>query len=287
MNTRQYYFDALPLRPPLQPFESFTSYLTRVAVANGRRRHSQVHPFLGEYRRISHFADYPPRSFGMLPVITTYSESELLKTTFYHVGKKFGRVYDSPWLARFLSDVVASSLRYCPLCLQEALFYPLIWRFLPLVGCPKHACRLLEHCGHCGRPVSIFPSPFRMGMCPTCGGDLRKCISSGLTEVELLGVTTASREIEFLLCPQPWETTEPALREKLGQEFMLLRYIKQSNRKDASAEVGLTQGTLQAIELGQRKSKGATLRWYFKYASYLAHGSLICWTVFQNAVRLR
>ena len=121
MNTRQYYFDTLPLHPPPQPFESFTSYLTRVAVANGRRRHSQVHPFLGEYRRISHFADYPPRSFGILPVITTYSESELLKTTFYHVGKKFGRVDDLPWPTRFLSGVIASSLRYCPLCLQEAL----------------------------------------------------------------------------------------------------------------------------------------------------------------------
>ncbi len=233
------------------------------------RRYSQVNPFFGEYHRISTFADYPPRSFGMLPVITICSESELLRTTFYHVGKKFGRLYDSPWLAGFVSGVVASSLRYCPLCLQEALYYSLAWRFLPLMGCPKHACRLLEHCGHCGCPVSIFPSPFRMGICPACGGDLRKCISSGLTEVELLGVTTASREIEFLLCPHPWETTEPAFREKLGQEFMLLRYNKQLKRKDVSAETGLSTGTLETIELGQHGSKGATLRWYFKYASYL------------------
>ncbi len=269
MNTVYYYFETLPLRPPLQPFESFTSYLTRVAAANGMRRYSQLNPFFGEYRSISSFADYPPRSFGMLPVITIFSETELLRTTFFHVGKKFGRLYDSPWLARFLSGVVASSLRYCPLCLQEALYYSLVWRFLPLMGCPKHACRLLEHCGHCGCPVSIFPAPFRMGICPTCGEDLRKCISSGLTEVELLGVTTASREIEFLLCPHPWETTEPAFQEKLGQEFMLLRYNKQLKRMDVSAETALSKGTLEAIELGNSGSSGATLRWYFKYASYL------------------
>ena len=269
MHTTIYYFDALPLHPPIQPFESFTSYLTRVAEANGMRKYSQLNPFFEEYRSISSFADYPPRSFGMLPVMTTCGESELLRTTFYHVGKKFGRVYDSPWLAGFLSGVVASTLRYCPHCLQEALYYSLAWRFLPLVGCPKHACRLLEHCGHCGCPVAIFPAPFRMGICPTCGGDLRECISSGLDDVELLGVTVVSREIEFLLCPHPWETTEPALREKLGQEFMLLRYNKLLKRMDVCAETALPKETLEAIELGQHGSKGASLRWYFKYASYL------------------
>jgi len=269
MNMIHYCFDTLRLRPPLQPFESFTSYLTRVAEANGMRRYSQLNPFFGEYHRISSFADYPPRSFGMLPDITVCSESELLRTTFYHVGKKFGRVYDSPWLAGFLSGVVASSLRYCSLCLQEAFYYSLTWRFLPLMGCPKHACRLLEHCGHCGCLVSIFSPPFRMGICSTCRGDLRKCISSGLTEVELLGVTTASREIEFLLSPHPWETTEPALREKLGQEFMLLRYTKQVKRMDVCAETALSMATLEAIELGQHSSGRAILRGYVKYAGSL------------------
>ncbi len=259
----------LPLRPQPQPLESFTSYLTRVAEANGKRRYSQLNPFFEEYRNISSFADYPPRSFGMLPLITNCGESELLRTTFYHVGMKFGRLYDSPWLAGFLSGLIASSLRYCPLCLQEALYYPLAWRFLLLIGCPKHVCRLLEHCGHCSCPVSIFPSPFRMGICPTCGGDLRECISSGLTKVELLGVTAGSREIEFLLRPHPRETTEPALREKLGQEFMLLRYKKQLKRIDISARTDLSKRILEAIELGQSSSSGTTLRWYFEYANYL------------------
>src|SRR5258708_708111 len=140
MDTANYYFDTLPLHPRPQQLESFTSYLIRIAEANGIRRYSQLNPFFGEYRSISSFADYPPRSFGMLPVITNCGETELLKTTFYHVGKKFGKLYDSPWLAKFLSGVVASSLRYCPFCLQEALYYPLPWRFLPLAGCPKHAC---------------------------------------------------------------------------------------------------------------------------------------------------
>ncbi|SRR6266849_5941041 len=125
MEIARYYFETLPLCPQPQPLESFTSYLTRVAGTNGMRRYSQLNPFIEGYRRITNFADYPPRSLGMLPAITLCGETELLRTTFYHVGKKFERIHDSRWLARFLSEVVASSLRYCPLCLQEAVYYSL------------------------------------------------------------------------------------------------------------------------------------------------------------------
>ena len=156
-----------------------------------------------------------------------------------------------------------------PLCLQDSLYYSLVWRFLPLQGCPKHACHLLDHCGHCGCQVPIFPAPFHMGYCPTCGGDLRDCISTGLTEVELLGEAAASREIEFLLCPQSWETIDPAFQEKIGQEFILHRYNKQLKQMDVIAEIALSKGILRAIELGHSGFKRATLRWYFMYAGYL------------------
>lgn len=284
MNSIQYYFDTFPLRPPLQPFESFTSYLIRVAEANGKRKYSQLKPFFGEIYHISKLADYPLRSFGMLPTMTNNSESELLRTTFYHVEKKFGRAYDFLRMSNFLSGVIASSLRYCPLCLQEALYYSLVWRFLPLKGCPKHACHLLEHCGHCGCPVPIFPAPFRMGICPTCGGDLRDCIPSGLTEIELLGEAAASREIEFLLCSHQWETTDSAFQEKIGQEFMLHRYNKQLNQTDVIAEIELTKGILTSIELGQNGSKRATLRWYLLYARYLG---IPLSHIFMNALQRR
>ena len=158
-----YYFDTLPLRPRPQPLESFTSYLTRIAQANGISRLSGLNAFFGDYSHISSFADYPPRSFGMLPTLAAHSEAELLATTFYHAGKKFGRVYQPRFLARFFSGLIASSLRFCPLCLQEDLFYRLTWRFLSLRGCPKHACRLLEQCSYCGCPIPIFASPLRIG----------------------------------------------------------------------------------------------------------------------------
>src|SRR2546425_6504953 len=125
MDIALYYFDTLPLHPRPRPLESFTSYLTRIAEANGISPLSGLKAFFGDYSHISSFADYPPRSFGMLPMLVTHSEDELFETTFYHAGKKFGRVCQPRSLASFFSGLIASSLRFCPLCLQEDLYYRL------------------------------------------------------------------------------------------------------------------------------------------------------------------
>jgi hypothetical protein len=86
-----------------------------------------------------------------------------------------------------------------------------------------------------------------------------------LTEEELWRVTLASQEIEFLLCPHPSEFTETALLERVGKEFMLLRYDKHLKRKDASHLTEIRERILEAIEVGH----GATLRFYIEYATFL------------------
>lgn len=268
MDTAVYYFDTLPLRPRPQPLESFTSYLTRVAEANGKRYLSHLKPYIDLYVNISHFADYPPHSFGKLPTLTSCSESELLRTTFFHAGKKFSRLYHSRLLANFLIGLIAPTLRYCPFCLQDDPYYSLVWRFLPLGGCPKHACDLLEICGHCERQVPIFSSPLRIGICPACNKDLRLCTSSSLTEKKLQEVSMTFREIEFLLSPCSWETTEPFFLEKLGMEFSLLRHEKQLKPLDVIKQTTLSWRTLEAIEYGQSDTDRASLRWYLEYAHY-------------------
>jgi len=269
MEIARYYFEMLPLRPRPHPLESFTSYLTRIAKANGIRNLSRLKPFIDQYVKISHFADYSPHSFGRLPTLTNNSESELLRTTFFHAGMKFGRLYHSRSLASFLIGLIAPSLRYCPFCLQDDPYYSLVWRFLPVRGCPKHACDLLEICGHCERLVPLFSSPLRVGICPACNKDLRLCIPSSLTEEKLQEVSITFNEIEFLLSPCFWETTEPFFLEKLGMEFSLLRQEKQLKLIDVIKQTTLSWRTLEAIEYGQSNTDRASLRWYIEYAHYL------------------
>src|SRR6266700_679889 len=89
-----YFFDTLPIHPPPEPLESFTSYLTRLAEANSLKTMSSLAFtcfFDQKSKSIRWQKDNPPASFGMLPAAAKCSISSLLGTTFYHLGKKFER----------------------------------------------------------------------------------------------------------------------------------------------------------------------------------------------------
>ena len=133
-----YYFDTLPVHPQPAYLESLTSYLTRLAEANGlatiRHLFKLCFP-TGPVRLSFQTGDFPPASFGGLPTLTQCTEERLLATTFYHLGKKFNRVLQPRPLAQFLSGGIAYRfLRYCPLCVAERGYYSLLWRFLVVEG---------------------------------------------------------------------------------------------------------------------------------------------------------
>ena len=106
--TGVYYFDVLPSHPQPEPLESLTSYLARLAVANQLRSMWQlltlcfpndVRPRLNIHNR-----DFPPVSFGTLPIVAQCSEADLLAMTFGHLGQKFGRPPHARSLTRFFDD---------------------------------------------------------------------------------------------------------------------------------------------------------------------------------------
>src|SRR5258708_32507555 len=95
-----YYFETLPLHPRPARMELFTSYLTRLAKANGMGgivdlllaasfpgKHSKYHV----KERSQSLTENSVSSFGTLPIISHCSEETLRATTFFHVGRKFGR----------------------------------------------------------------------------------------------------------------------------------------------------------------------------------------------------
>src|SRR5579871_1135197 len=150
------YLDRLPLHPQPEPLESFSSYLLRLTEANEHRRYSDLsHLFSIPTSTFFQIADYPLRSFGVLPKRTGCSLDRLLATTLFHVAKKFRRSTLPLFFARFFAGSLGNFLRYCPACLKEAPYYSLLWRFLALPGCDTHQLRLLEQCGHCGSQIPL------------------------------------------------------------------------------------------------------------------------------------
>ncbi len=271
-DTPKYYFDVLPIHPPPERLESLTSYLTRLADTNGIDSVGALaaicspHLNLGGLRRLN---DYPPTSFEKLQIVSMCPDAILWRTTFLHIAKKFGRSIEHHSLANFFRDCVSSSLRYCPLCLAEEPYYSLTWRFFLLQGCYKHYCKLLNECSHCGCAVPLLTETLKIGICPACGGDLRKCTPAPLTEKEQQDVLMTVPEIEYLLSPQPFETLSSSTPNALGREFALIRQNKHLTLAQVSAKIGISVTGLSALECGYIGSRTVSFPRYLKYAVHL------------------
>lgn len=269
----RYYFDTLPLHPPPGPLESLTSYLTRLAELNYiYHPYAILSNFLG---KTTNQADYAPVSFGRMPFVAACEEACLLRTTFYHLVKKFGCKGDPIATEHFLRGTLSQGLRYCPRCVEEHGYYSLIWRFLCLPGCVEHGCWLVDRCGHCGQALPLFTAPLKIGFCPKCKGNLRTCLAEQMPQRETLVTQTRFRDLEFLLTPHPCEDSAPQLLASLGWQYAQLRQKKQLRQVDVDTQLGFQSVVALKIEhgavLGTRSLPNHRLLFqrYIKYADLL------------------
>jgi transcriptional regulator with XRE-family HTH domain len=266
----QYYFETLPLHPRPKCLESFTSYLTRLAEANGLSSMEALAStcFFDQYVRTMRWQkDNPPVSFGQLPIAASCDPSTLLATTFFHLGKKFERPGLPQSLSHFLSGAIARFLRYCPQCIAETPYYRLTWRFLLLSGCVRHNSMLLNTCGHCDHSIPIFTSPFKIGTCPNCRGDLRLCQAASLTTEEHNAAVAYAQELEFLLSPQPWEAYANAKR--MGAYFADLRQKRHLTILEVAKLIGTTRHGVEAVEYGNIGASSSPFERYIRYTQFL------------------
>lgn len=270
-----YYFEALPVHPHPEYLESLTSYLTLLAEINGlsSMRSLAAVCFPGQnVETISRLEDYRPFSFGTLPIATRCPLSALLATTFFYLGRKFERHRLSQSFSHFLSAVSARSLRYCPQCIAECPYYRLTWRFLFLSGCARHHNVLLDTCGHCGYSIPIFTSPFRIGFCPHCRGDLRLCWAANLTTEEFKSTVNYTHELEFLLSHQPLETYVNL--ENVDAYLADLRQKKPLTAVEVANFIETTRQGAGAVEYEYIGSIGSPIKRYVRYTQFLLNDIL-------------
>jgi hypothetical protein len=270
-----YYFDVLPLRPYPETFESLTSYLMRLAEKNGLHRFSSLHELIAVTAySTSQLTDY---SFSFLKVLAdrvNCSESRLLITTMYYLGRKFSRT-NSHTLSSFFKGSLGEYLRYCPLCISEKSYYNLTWRFLVLKGCSVHGRRFLDSCGLCGKSIPLFVLPAKIGICPYCSRDLRYCRTSVLSEKEMEEVKLRAGDLEYLLSPQYCEQKD-SVQRAIGLQLEALRQEKHISREQAARELALPLSSFKFLEWEHTEKSGWSLQWnqaqlqmYFAYADYL------------------
>ena len=264
----------LPLHPQPQPLESFTSYMLRLAEANGLQSISQLITLVGIPQRrqasLCNSPDYPaPSYYAGLAQITGCPEERLLQTTFHSLVQRFGRSTYPHSLHRFLRESLASSLRYCPACLAscDPPYYSLLWRFLVLPGCTEHGVRLLDQCGHCGSLLLLLTSPPQLARCPTCQGDLRTGPQTHLSDEVLLPTHRHTQDLKMLLSPLQ-RPLEEAQAKVIGKQCMALRRRQELSITEVASLTGQKRSVIMDIE--QVSSLRASLDDYMRYADALS-----------------
>lgn len=262
------YLDVLPAHPRPQPLESLTSYLRRVALANGLRTITSLAYLMRVSKPRLLLRDLPVVALNRLARLTGCSVSQCLSLTFYHLGWKFNR---SRTVGRFLVNSISSTLRYCPDCLAENGYYALTWSFPWLEGCPRHGLRLLERCGHCGGMIDLTMPRLvvrSITHCPECAGDLRRCIAPTLAVLDQQTCACREEALTYLLTPQPWQSENPWVAAAARQRLGFVR-LKQGITAPALMQQSvLRQNAILAIENETLSGTGETFQDYLRFADY-------------------
>ncbi len=262
----------LPLRPRPQPFESMSSYIIRLAEANGLQSINELGALAGgmtfSYLKSP---DYPAAAYPGLAQITGYPEKRWFDMTFFHLLQHFGCAMNRYSLHKFFQGSLASSLRYCPVCLAEhtPAYYSLLWRFLMLPGCIEHGVRFLNQCGHCGSPLPLLRDLPQLTRCPTCQGDLRTCEPSRLSDDEVEPTGRHTNDLKMLLSPLQ-KHLEKAQAKLIGKRYQLLRQRRDLWIPEVASLMRRDTSIVRDIDYVSR-FRQASLDDYIRYADILGY----------------
>ena len=270
VNRERAIWKVLPLHPHPKVLESMTSYITRLAQANGFQSISELGALAGgmSLSRMKESPDYPAAAYPGLAQITGYPQERWFDMTFFHLAPRFGCAMNPNSLHSFLAGSLAPSLRYCPICLAEhpPTHYSLLWRFLVLPGCTLHGVGFLDQCGHCQSPLPLLRSLPQLPFCPTCQGDLRTCKPLPLNDNSLELTRRRTNDLKTLLTPSLRPQKEQA--KLIGKQFQLLRQQRDLWILEVARLLGRDRSVVRDIDYVNR-FRQATLGDYIQYADVL------------------
>jgi transcriptional regulator with XRE-family HTH domain len=254
MDSDNFLFDLLPVRPRVEAHESLTSFLLRLTIANGYQTTSNLWMHL--LGQGCHFQvrtlDYPPPALRAVLRALSHGEEDMLGATFHYLLPHLGiRKVTTRSLTGFLRGSIGYTLRYCPICLAERQMHQLTWRFLALRGCSKHQCALHECCDHCGDALPLLSTPDSFGYCPSCGMALSAACMIPLRGLELEKTRFIEHELRSWLSPVKWSEAEyPSNATDLGAKISALRKQRGLSRSDVANSLHTWIDRIDAIESG-------------------------------------
>ncbi|MUK89316.1 hypothetical protein GMD78_13135 [Ornithinibacillus sp. L9] len=154
--------------------EALSSFLFRLSKANRLQLISLLNNFKvtkAHYiqRNDINLLDFSPYSLvdlKRLSEMNNIQEKEMLQLSFYFFLKKF-RSEKEIQRARFISGMVRDHFCYCPKCLLEKQYFPLLWKIENIIVCTKHGIPLVDSCATCNKEVKL-ENQYDLSLCPNC-----------------------------------------------------------------------------------------------------------------------
>lgn len=261
-------FDVWPAHPAPEPGECLTSYLLRLAEANGGARvWDLVQDAFPTRTHVEHLRvlrwEYPVDAWGRLPLRAQRTPAELERLTVL------------PWVAKFrlplpigapgnrspasvVSGVIAPGLQVCPCCLAERPLVPLLWRLVAVEACLVHGCWLQARCPGCAQPLPVIRAAQRPGCCGRCGADLRAAPVVPADPAALARQQRRQVALTWLL--DPGVTLVPAvagtlaasLPQRVGARLQAVRMQAGWSVAALAQQLAVPPTTIGELERGQR-----------------------------------
>jgi hypothetical protein len=167
------------VRPKIEEGEALTSYLFRVAEANGSSLRTMIHIINTQNRlriesKMYHFLDLLPQrqvDLTLLSKLLCLSENEILSHTYYPVLDK---IYDDPLgqieeISHHISILVETKHRkFCRKCLINSKGFKLIWQIKNVMICKTHKEPLESICNNCGKEQPFMREEMESANCVFC-----------------------------------------------------------------------------------------------------------------------
>jgi transcriptional regulator with XRE-family HTH domain len=114
-----------------------------------------------------------------------------------------------------------------------------------------------------------YSLPFKIGYCPTCGGNFSLCQTQPISDSELEKQQTHQNNLEFLLTPANKFEEVENISKLIGQRLNYLRVRKKLAVSEVANRLGETWDKIGGIERGEAYRQGVSFQSYVQYAELL------------------
>jgi hypothetical protein len=208
----------LPMHPLPENDELLSSWMVRLAFANGYSLHTFYNKVLGYTTPIwNRDTDRRPGDDLILMLgRQTGQRASMVRalSLMYYEGTLFSQVTpvgNTPWILPvgvFHRERRHAGMQYCSACLRsdQTIYYRRYWRLAHYVVCHRHACPMADKCPMCATPVAFhrhgigrrkLREPDDLAFCSSCGADLRLAPRMDAALARMIGYIDAVDPIEL------------------------------------------------------------------------------------------